>query len=130
MNGYIMENIDPISTNDDREYLIEFARGIAEVVIQDIFVNTVEKQMSNWQKLVHKLQTQNMSPYVLGSAVALLIACFKDICVAEGWHKHFVKFFLFVLDEMRGVLNKIWEFFVKAWKWLCSIGDVEKKNIE
>jgi len=33
MNGYIMENIDPISTNDDREYLIEFARGIAEVVI-------------------------------------------------------------------------------------------------
>uniref|UniRef100_A0A915NS69 Uncharacterized protein n=2 Tax=Meloidogyne TaxID=189290 RepID=A0A915NS69_9BILA len=73
MNGYIMENIDPISTNDDREYLIEFARGIAEVVIQDIFVNTVEKQMSNWQKLVHKLQTQNMSPYVLGSAVGKLI---------------------------------------------------------
>ena len=87
MNGYIMENIDPIATNDDREYLMEFARGIAEVVIvgvykrikssinfqEDIFVNTVEKQMSNWQKLVHKLQTQNMSPYVLGSAVGKLI---------------------------------------------------------
>uniref|UniRef100_A0A915MYD7 Uncharacterized protein n=1 Tax=Meloidogyne javanica TaxID=6303 RepID=A0A915MYD7_MELJA len=75
MNGYIMENIDPIATNNDREYLMEFARGIAEVVIvgEDVFVNTVEKQMSNWQKLVHKLKTQNMSPCVLGSAIGKLI---------------------------------------------------------
>uniref|UniRef100_A0A1I8BKH0 RNase III domain-containing protein n=1 Tax=Meloidogyne hapla TaxID=6305 RepID=A0A1I8BKH0_MELHA len=74
MRNYVIENIEPIATDDDRKNIIEFTQGMTEVIIGNIFVdNTVDNQMSNWQKLLHKLQTQNMSPCVLGSVTGKFI---------------------------------------------------------